>query len=84
MAEFPLGRQILEYKSDLWFLPHIKVEATIKSVEWGEEDGEAVCHVEYEAYPETKQNLTDMGIRAKILRWLYYHSELFRNLVRER
>ena len=82
MAEFPTGRQVLEYKSDLWFLPHIKIEVTIKSVKWREENGEVLCDVDYEAYPETKQVLTDMSHHAKLLRWLYYHSGLFRRIVK--
>ena len=82
MAEFPIGRQVLEYKSDVWFLPHIKIEATIESVKWGEDNGEVTCDVEYEAYPDTKQVLTDMSVRAKVLRWLYYHSGIFRRIVK--
>ena len=63
-------RQTIEFQSNIWFMPKWKCEAIVSQYDAGSIKGDVV--------DGTHEDMTDYRIHAKLLRWTYNKSGVFR------
>ena len=80
--DIPTGRIWLEIHPNLWFMPDMRIQGSLRTITSHDDNDEAVYNVTYETYPDTLQvDSSEVGLLARCLRWLFYHSHVFRWIV---